>query len=233
MPKFSNPTLKGLYSTVPSEENLSLPTDSAGLNYVIPFSFADEGSHYFKWKMGSTTVFSFTSDAFEGAALSTSFTIFGSTTIGGSLNVNGEVTFSSTATFLQDITFTGAVTFGGGLTVSSGTAVFDNGVTFNADFNHTSGFANFDSVIRAQNNVVIGTTAAGDDAVKVLALHNSATPPTTTVDLVQLYGVDLSAGNATLGLVTERAVAADAALVSTHSLTIKINGTNYRLLLAT
>jgi len=75
---------------------------------------------------------------------------------------------------------------------------------------------------------VAGATAAG-----VLALSNGATAPTTSVDLVQLYGVDLSAGNATLGIFTETAVAIDAAIVSTHSLTVKINGTNYRLLLAT
>jgi len=75
---------------------------------------------------------------------------------------------------------------------------------------------------------VAGATAAG-----VLALSNGATAPTTSVDLVQLYGVDLSAGNATLGLYTERAVATDAAVVSTHTLTVKINGTNYRVMLAT
>jgi len=103
--------------------------------------------------------------------------------------------------------------------------------------------SNHDLLIRTNNttkvtlttggNLCIGATAAGTTAAGVLALSNSATAPTASTDLAQLYSVDLSAGNATLGIYTERAVAADAAVVSTHSLTVKINGTNYRILLAT
>jgi len=81
---------------------------------------------------------------------------------------------------------------------------------------------------------VMGTSAIGTSgAGGVLGLSNSATAPTTAVDITQLYSVDLSAGNATLGIRTETAVAADAAVVSTHSLSIVVNGTTYRLLLAT
>lgn len=83
-------------------------------------------------------------------------------------------------------------------------------------------------------NLIVGATAAGATAANgVLALGNGATAPTTSTDLAQLYAVDLSAGNATLGVFTERAVAADAAVVSTHTITVKWNGTNYRVLLAT
>lgn len=86
---------------------------------------------------------------------------------------------------------------------------------------------------RFDGNVLVGAVAAGASATKVVALSNGATAPSTSVDLVQLYAVDLSAGNATLGLYTETAVAADAALVSTHSLTVKVNNTNYKLMLVT
>lgn len=51
----------------------------------------------------------------------------------------------------------------------------------------------------------------------------------SAADLVKLGGYDLSAGNRTLALATETAVATDAALVSSHSLTIRINGTNYKI----
>lgn len=173
--------------------------------------------------------------------------------IGGNSNFVGDVTVSGgTLYVLNGLYATGGTLYGTyffegpggvqfdvgtyftqGLHVGSGATIFDNSVTCNADFNHTQGYANFDSLVRVQNNVVIGSTFAGTDANKVLALHNSATAPSDSADLVQLYAVDLSAGNATLGLSLERAVAIDAAVISTHTLTVKINGTNYRLLLAT
>lgn len=107
--------------------------------------------------------------------------------------------------------------------------------TSDSDFHLYSYGTSSDALVvtRTTRNLCIGAAAAGATAVGVLALSNSATAPTTSVDLVQLYGVDLSAGNATLGLHTERAVAVDAAVVSTHTLTVKINGTNYRIMLAT
>jgi hypothetical protein len=83
-------------------------------------------------------------------------------------------------------------------------------------------------------NLLLGAhTAAGSSAAGVLSLSNGATAPTTSVDQVQFYSVDLSAGNATVGLFTETAVAVDVVLASTHTLTWKINGTNYKLLLST
>ena len=87
---------------------------------------------------------------------------------------------------------------------------------------------------RLDGNLMLGTSVAGASAANgVLALGNGATAPSTSVDLVQLYAVDLSAGNATLGIYTETAVAADVAVASTNSLTVKINGTNYKILLST
>lgn len=52
-----------------------------------------------------------------------------------------------------------------------------------------------------------------------------------TADIVTLGAYDLSAGNATLALGTETAVAADVAVASTHSLTVRINGASYKVLL--
>lgn len=62
---------------------------------------------------------------------------------------------------------------------------------------------------------------------------NASTEPASTADVAIIYCEDLSAGNATLGIATERAVAADAGVASTHSLTVRINQTSYRILLAT
>ena len=68
--------------------------------------------------------------------------------------------------------------------------------------------------VTTDGNVIIGTTAAGATAAKVLALANSATEPTTSTDLVHIYGIDLSAGNAAL------AVYAEAALITTVDSTV-------------
>lgn len=79
------------------------------------------------------------------------------------------------------------------------------------------------------DNVLVGSNTAGANAVKVLALSNSATPPTNSVDLAQIYAADIAAGRATLALFTEEAVAADIGLVTTDSLTVFINGAKYKL----
>lgn len=78
-------------------------------------------------------------------------------------------------------------------------------------------------------NVGIATRTFGTSAAKVLGIGNGTEPSTSPADMVQLYSVDLSAGNATLGLRTETAVAADVGLASTHSLTVRINGTSYKI----
>ncbi len=66
----------------------------------------------------------------------------------------------------------------------------------------------------------------------VASLMNTATPPVSSTDAAILYSADISAGNATLGIFTETAVATDAALVSANSLTVYINGSLYKLMLA-
>jgi len=103
-----------------------------------------------------------------------------------------------------------------------------NGVVFTAG----SGLGNLGFKVTTSGNVVVGAAVAGTTAAKCLALSNAATAPTTSADLVHLYAVDLSAGNATLGIFTETAVAVDASRASTHSLKCVINGTTYRVLLS-
>jgi len=69
----------------------------------------------------------------------------------------------------------------------------------------SSGIAAGDTYF-SESNVIIGATAAGATAAKNLVLTNSATAPTTTADLIHLYGADISAGNAALAVYTEAAL---------------------------
>lgn len=87
--------------------------------------------------------------------------------------------------------------------------------------------------IDKDGNVGIKTTSFGTSAAGVLGIGNGTAPSTSPADMVQIFSVDISAGNASLGLNTETAVAADAALASTHTLKATINGTIYKILLAT
>ncbi len=79
-------------------------------------------------------------------------------------------------------------------------------------------------------NVGIGVTVFGTSGVAVLGIGNGTEPSTSPADMVQLYSVDLSAGNATLGLRTETAVVSEV-VVSDRTLSVRINGTTYKLCL--
>ena len=79
-------------------------------------------------------------------------------------------------------------------------------------------------------NVGIGYSAFGTSAVGVLGIVNGTEPSTSPADMIQLYSVDLSAGNATLGLRTETAVVTES-VTSDRTLSIRINGTTYKLCL--
>ena len=87
--------------------------------------------------------------------------------------------------------------------------------------------------INSSQNLGLGTQTFGTSAAKVLGIFNGTEPSTSPADMVQLYSVDLSADNATLGLRTETAVAVEALLASTHTLSVRINGTTYKVLLST
>lgn len=65
----------------------------------------------------------------------------------------------------------------------------------------------------------------------VIRMLNGPAPGSSPADMVQLYSTDISAGNASLGIRTETAVVTES-VSSDRTLAVKINGTNYRILLA-
>lgn len=87
--------------------------------------------------------------------------------------------------------------------------------------------------ISTAGNIGVGVTSFGTSADKVIGIGNGTEPSSSPADMVQLYSVDLSPGNATLGIRTETAVAVDVIAASTHSLSVRINGTTYKILLST
>ncbi len=80
-------------------------------------------------------------------------------------------------------------------------------------------------------NLCLGTTAAGTSAAKVLALTNTATPPSTSTGLAHLFGASDGGGAAILGLWQETAPAADVGIASTHSGLVRWNGSVYKVAL--
>lgn len=85
-------------------------------------------------------------------------------------------------------------------------------------------------VLTAAGNIGIGVAAHGTSAVRVLGIANGTEPSTSPADMIQLYSVDLSAGNATLGIRTETAVVTET-VVSDRTLSVRINGVTYKLCL--
>lgn len=79
-------------------------------------------------------------------------------------------------------------------------------------------------------NVGIGASSWGTSADKVLGIFNGTEPTTSPIDMIQIYSVDLSAGNATLGLRTETAVVTET-VTSDRTLSVRINGTTYKICL--
>jgi hypothetical protein len=105
------------------------------------------------------------------------------------------------------------------------------GTNFIAFSVHKAGVWNGEAMrISEFGNVIVGATAAGATATGVLALGGTATAPTTSVDLVHLYGQDISAGNRALAVYQESAVIAAAGIASTHKIPVKWNGTVYYLM---
>ena len=80
--------------------------------------------------------------------------------------------------------------------------------------------------------VGVGTATFGATAANVLALTNSVTEPTTSVDLVHLYAFDRAAGAATLAIYQEDAPAANVLVASTHTVNFRVNGTLYKFLVS-
>lgn len=125
------------------------------------------------------------------------------------------------------------LTFDPGATATwSALAAFEINVGGGLPFLIRTGSANR-LIIEAGGNVGISTTAFGTSAAGVLGIGNGTEPSSSPADMIQLYSVDLSAGNATLGLRTETAVTAAAAGASDAYLSIRVNGATYKLLLHT
>lgn len=87
--------------------------------------------------------------------------------------------------------------------------------------------------LSSTGNMGLGTSVFGTNAVKVFAIGNGTEPTTSPADEIQIYSVDISAGNASLGLRTEQTVSAVTVEVPTNFLLIRINGTTYKMLLST
>jgi hypothetical protein len=73
-------------------------------------------------------------------------------------------------------------------------------------------------------NVLIGSKAAGTNAVGVIVLDNAAIAPSTSVDIVQLYAADAAVGHATLAIFSEETVAAIGEKTITQYYPVIING---------
>lgn len=79
-------------------------------------------------------------------------------------------------------------------------------------------------------NIGVRTQTFGTSAVGVIGIANATAPTTSPADMIQIFSVDASAGNATLGLRTEAAVATES-VTSDRTLQVVINGTVYKLML--
>lgn len=78
--------------------------------------------------------------------------------------------------------------------------------------------------------ILPGTITPDTTGKNTIVLGNSTAPTTSPADMVTLYSVDASAGNATLGLRTEAAVVSES-VTSDRTLQVVINGTVYKFCL--
>lgn len=88
-------------------------------------------------------------------------------------------------------------------------------------------------MMESGGNVVLGGTAVGATSNGVLGFARNATEPTASVDLVHLYGFDLSAGNRALACYAEAALIASIDQVVTNKVPFRYNGTTLYLMATT
>jgi len=144
---------------------------------------------------------------------------------------------SSTAYNTAD---TGAVTLAFGVDVSANASgsftgdgselVFRNVAHFITPNAANTGYQQVMSFNNSNVGIGFGATAFGTSAASVFGIKNGTEPSTSPADMVQLYSVDLSAGNATLGIRTETAVVTES-VTSDRTLSVRINGTTYKICL--
>lgn len=87
-------------------------------------------------------------------------------------------------------------------------------------------------IIDNANNVLINNASVGTNGTAVIALKTGVAPTTSPADEIQIFSIDISAGNATLGLRSEAAVIADTDESKfSDKWPVKINGTTYYIML--
>lgn len=155
---------------------------------------------------GSATGFSFTGGAHTTLAASTE-------ALGIDFDLSQTVQFSTGALTTQRAFVVKAPTYG-----FVGASTLTNAATFAVTAPPTAG-----------TNATLTNRFAIWAQTGPIALGNGIEPANNIADISQIYGVDLSAGNCSLGFRTEHAVAADVSLASTHSIQIRWNGSTYKI----
>jgi hypothetical protein len=153
--------------------------------------------------------------------------------LGGALAIGGDLTMSGASEIQNDATDQ-FIRLRGGTSGSTGGNIICFGPTHasasnTVQVNGSSG-VNITGPTNITGNIGVGTSTFGTSATRTLALFNGTVPSTSPADTVQLFSVDLSAGNATLGIRTETAVVTES-VTSDRTLSVNINGTVYKICL--
>jgi hypothetical protein len=93
-----------------------------------------------------------------------------------------------------------------------------------------------DLTLDSLGNLGLGTSSFGTSAAGVLSIGNGTEPSTGPANTVQVYSVDLSAGNTIPAVYCEGSGVTGAGITNvtvTHKIAIKVNGTVYYLLATT
>lgn len=87
--------------------------------------------------------------------------------------------------------------------------------------------------IDSSGNVGIGSTSWGTNAAKVLSIASGTVPASGPADSVQLYSLDLSAGNTMLGIYTEGTNVGTGTPAADRTIAFDVNGTTLYVLAST
>lgn len=134
----------------------------------------------------------------------------------------------------DDRTSTNAVAF-------AGQRNYDGNEAFAVSGNSTSTFiqkwfagsGSFRACMTDGANFGIGTQTFGTSALNTIGIFKNVAPTTSPADMIQIFAVDTSTANTSLGLRTEQAVEAIGLSVADSKLRVLINGTEYFILLDT
>jgi hypothetical protein len=131
------------------------------------------------------------------------------------------------------------VPLGTGAVINPVGAVATPGITFHGDVDtgmwnqaaNTIGFSTngaLAATIDANANFGVRTNVFGTNATNTLGISSGTAPTTGPADTIQLYSIDVTAGNTTLGLFTEGTpISATTITAADHSLAVYVNGTIY------